>query len=105
VALPNDIARSDEKVREAFDGVFKAMVTMLRRDVKSTTLPTEDAALAIAAMCVGGMVVARALNDARLADRLRDAAAKASFRLGGWKTENGRPSRRRPRSKGKVSSA
>src|SRR5580693_6333195 len=72
VALPNDVARSDEKVRDAFDGVFKAMVTMLGRDVKTTTLPTEDAALAIAALCVGGMVVARALSDTRLADRLRD---------------------------------
>jgi TetR/AcrR family transcriptional regulator, transcriptional repressor for nem operon len=45
VALPNDIARGDEKVREAFDGVFRAMVAMLSRDVRITTLPTEDAAL------------------------------------------------------------
>jgi TetR/AcrR family transcriptional repressor of nem operon len=87
VALPNDIARSDEKVRDAFDGVFKAMVTMLGHDVKTTTLSAEDAALAIAAMCVGGMVVARALSDARLADRLREAATEVSLRLGGWNLE------------------
>jgi AcrR family transcriptional regulator len=86
VALPNDVARGDEKVRDAFDGVFKGMVTMLRRDVKSAELPTEETALAIAAMCVGGMVVARALSDTRLADRLREAATKASFRLGGWRS-------------------
>lgn len=84
VALPNDVARGDEKLRDAFNGVFKAMVAMLGRDVKSTTLPTEDTALAIAAMCVGGMVVARALSDTRLADRLRDAATEASLELGGW---------------------
>jgi TetR/AcrR family transcriptional regulator, transcriptional repressor for nem operon len=87
VALPNDIARSDEKVRDAFDGVFKAMVTMLGRDVKTTALPPEDTALAIAAMCVGGMVVARALNDKRLADQLREAATEVSLRLGGWNAE------------------
>src|SRR5580658_8766866 len=87
VALPNDIARSDGKVRDAFDGVFKAMVAMLGHDVKTTTLSAEDAALAIAAMCVGGMVVARALSDARLADRLREAATAVSLRLGGWNLE------------------
>jgi TetR/AcrR family transcriptional repressor of nem operon len=99
VALPNDIARSDEKVRDAFDRVFKAMVTMLGRDVKSTTRPAEDTALAIAAMCVGGMVVARALSDTSLADRLRDAATEAALQLGGWKSEKGRSLSRRPRSK------
>ena len=103
VALPNDIARSDEKVRDAFDGVFKGMVTMLRRDIKSSTLPAEDTALAIAAMCVGGRVVARALHDTKLADRLRDSAAKASFRLGGWETEKGRSTRPRPRPRSRPS--
>ena len=96
VALPNDVARSDEKVRDAFNGVFKAMVTMLGRDVKSTTRQPEDTALAIAALCVGGMVVARALSDTSLADRLRDAAAEASLALGGWKSESGKSSSRRP---------
>jgi TetR/AcrR family transcriptional regulator, transcriptional repressor for nem operon len=94
VALPNDIARSDGKVKDAFNGVFKAMVKMLHRDVKSASLAPQDTALAIAAMCVGGMVVARALSDARLADRLRDAATEASLRLGGWKSENDRASSR-----------
>jgi hypothetical protein len=74
------------------------MVAMLGRDVTSTTLPTEDAALAIAAMCVGGMVVARALSDTKLADRLRDAATEASLQLGGWKSENGSIVERTPHS-------
>jgi TetR/AcrR family transcriptional regulator, transcriptional repressor for nem operon len=92
VALPNDVARSDEKVRETFNGVFKAMVAMLGRDVKSSNRDPEDAALAIAALCVGGMVLARALSDTTLADRLRDAAAEASLALGGWKSENSQSS-------------
>jgi TetR/AcrR family transcriptional repressor of nem operon len=99
VALPNDVARSDGKVKDAFNGVFKGMVTMLGRDIKATTRQREGAALAIAALCVGGMVVARALSDASLADRLRDAAVQASFALGGWKSENGKsPGRRRRKS-------
>ncbi len=92
VALPNCVARSDEKVREAFSGVFRAMVTVLGRDIKSTARQPEDTALAIAALCVGGMVVARALSDTGLADRLRDAAAEASLALGGWQSENAKSS-------------
>jgi TetR/AcrR family transcriptional repressor of nem operon len=95
VALPNDVARSDEKVRETFNSVFKAMVAMLGRDVKNSTRDSEDAALAIAALCVGGMVLARALSDTTLADRLRDAAAEASLTLGGWKSGNSKSSSRR----------
>jgi AcrR family transcriptional regulator len=97
VALPNDVARSDEKVRETFNGVLKAMVATLGRDVKSSTRDPEDVALAIAALCVGGMVLARALSDTTLADRLRDAAAEASLALGGWKSENSKSSSRRSR--------
>lgn len=100
VALPNDVARSDEKVRQAFDGVFKAMVTTLGRDVKSTTRPPKDTALAIAALCVGGMVVARALSDTSLADRLRKAAAGAALALGGWESKDRKSSsRRQPKSR------
>jgi AcrR family transcriptional regulator len=99
VALPNDVARSDKKVRETFNGVFKAMVAMLGRGVKRSTRDSEDAALAIAALCVGGMVLARALSDTTLADRLRDAAAEASLSLGGWKSDNSKPSSRRVNSR------
>jgi TetR/AcrR family transcriptional repressor of nem operon len=94
VALPNDVARSGCKVRETFNDVFKAMVAMLGRDVKSSTRDPEDAALAIAALCVGGMVLARALSDTTLADRLRDVAAEVSLALGGWKSENSQSSSR-----------
>jgi len=87
VALPSDVARSDQKVKAAFENVFRAMVTVLGRDVKNTTQPPEDAAMAIAGLCIGGMVVARSLNDSRLSDRLRDAATHAALVLGGWKRD------------------
>jgi AcrR family transcriptional regulator len=87
VALPSDVARSDQKVKAAFENVFRAMVTVLGRDVKNTTQPTEDTAMAIAGLCIGGMVVARSLNDNRLSDHLRDAATHAALVLGGWKRD------------------
>jgi hypothetical protein len=61
------------------------MVKVLGRDVKNTTQPTEDTAMAIAGICIGVMVVARSLNDSRLSDHLRDAATHAALVLGGWK--------------------
>jgi AcrR family transcriptional regulator len=87
VALPSDVARSDQKVKAAFENVFRAMVTVLGRAVKNTTQPTEDTAMAIAGLCIGGMVVARSLNDSRLSDHLRDAATHAALVLGGWKRD------------------
>jgi AcrR family transcriptional regulator len=89
VALPSDVARSDLKVKAAFENVFRAMVTVLGRDVKNTTRPPEDTAMAIAGLCIGGMVVARSLNDSRLSDRLRDAATHAALVLGGWNRDLG----------------
>lgn len=85
VALPSDVARSDERVKEAFETVFKAMVTLLGRDVKNNCQPPENTAMAIAALCIGGMVTARSINDRRLSDRLREAAIDVALELGGWK--------------------
>jgi len=84
VALPSDVARSDETVKEAFETVFKAMVTLLGRDVRDSSQSREDTAMVIAALCIGGMVVARSMNDRELADRLREAATNGALELGGW---------------------
>jgi TetR/AcrR family transcriptional repressor of nem operon len=88
VALPNEVARSEEKVRIAFETVFKAMVSALGREIRDTR-QAEDSAMAIAALCIGGMVVARSLNDSALADRLREAATRTALMLGGWETPKG----------------
>src|SRR5580692_10031416 len=66
VALPSDVARSDEKVKAAFENVFKAMVTLLGRDARNDAWSREDSAMGVAALCIGGMVIARSLNDRRL---------------------------------------
>ena len=85
IALPNDVARSDTTVKAAFETVFKAMVALLGRDVKKSPRAKENSALAIAALCIGGMVVSRSMNDRALGEQLRDAATKVALELGGWK--------------------
>jgi len=60
------------------------MVSLLGRDVRSPEQTREDTAMAIAALCIGGMVVARSMNDRQLGDRLREAATNIALDLGGW---------------------
>jgi TetR/AcrR family transcriptional repressor of nem operon len=41
-------------------------------------------AQAIAALCVGGLVVARAMFNRAIADELREACMAVALTLGGW---------------------
>jgi AcrR family transcriptional regulator len=100
VALPSDVARSGKKAKRAFQAVFKAMVSVLERGSIQNGQPTSDTAQAIAALCVGGMVVARAMVDRKAADQLRNACMAVALRLGGW--EEKPPVRRRDRKGGSA---
>jgi AcrR family transcriptional regulator len=98
VALPSDVTRSGKSAKRAFETVFGAMVSVLERSLmQSRTRNTR--AQAIAALCVGGMVVARAMHDRPNADQLRDACMSVALELGGWKQVgdklNGKPARQR----------
>lgn len=92
IALPSDVARGDEKVKAAFESVFKAMVAALGREVRKPR--REETAMAVAALCIGGMVVARSMNDSEFGDRLRSSATQAALLLGGW-NKTKRPRRKR----------
>ena len=84
VALPTDVARSNVSAKRAFQTVFTAMVNMLERSLFDKTRPRRIRAQAIAAMCIGGMVVARTMVDRPLADELRHACTRMAYQLGGW---------------------
>jgi AcrR family transcriptional regulator len=85
VALPTDVARSDETARQAFETVFKAMVNVLERSLAEKGRQRRATAQAIAALSIGGMVVARAVVDRAVADELRDSCMAMAMKLGGWK--------------------
>ncbi len=84
VALPSDVARNGESAKRAYEAVFKAMVDILQSGSRTNQHPDRTVALAIAALCVGGMVIARASEDQTLADEVRDACKEVALRLGGW---------------------
>jgi TetR/AcrR family transcriptional regulator, transcriptional repressor for nem operon len=84
IALPTDVTRSDETAKHAFETVFSAMVSVLERSLKQSDQSRCTRAQAIAALCVGGMVVARAFENRAHADTLRDACMSVALELGGW---------------------
>jgi TetR/AcrR family transcriptional repressor of nem operon len=84
VALPGDVMRSGKGAKIAFETIFKAMVSVLERGMGVGR--RHRAAQATAALCVGGMVVARALEDRALADELRASCMAVALELGNWKT-------------------
>ncbi len=94
VALPTDVARSGKSARSAFETVFRSMVSVLERSLTQNGRPRRATAQSIASLCIGGMVVARALVDRTLADELRDACMSVALDLGGWakatKSRNGK---------------
>ena len=81
-ALPGDVARAGEKVKQAFEKVFQAMVSILERG-SSQRRSRRTPAQATAALCIGGMVVARALRNREQADELREACMTVALELCG----------------------
>ena len=84
VALPSDVSRCNASTKRAFETVFQAMVSVLERSSTQNRRSRRAMAQATAALCVGGMVVARAMASRRSADELRDACMSVALRLGGW---------------------
>jgi len=89
VALPTDVMRSGEETKRAFEDLFAAMVGLLERNVSDEKQQRRAKAQAVAALCVGGMVVARAIEDRVVADELRDACMSIALQLGGWLDTSG----------------
>jgi TetR/AcrR family transcriptional repressor of nem operon len=94
VALPTDVARSGKSARSAFETVFRSMVSVLERSLAQNGRSRRATAQGIASICIGGMVVARALVDPVLASELREACMSVALDLGGWsksaKSRNGK---------------
>lgn len=89
VALPTDVSRSGVEARRAFETVFKAMVSVLERSLVDKKHPRRTKAQAIAALCIGGMIVARTVTDHAVADDLRSACTAMALQLGGWQAHRG----------------
>ncbi len=80
IALPSDIARSNPQVQTSYMELLEAMVGLFENGIGEKDGEARQRALSLAALCVGGMVIAKSLPDSELAEEVRDAAQ--SFALG-----------------------
>jgi AcrR family transcriptional regulator len=84
IGLPNDIVRGGEAVKAAYRQVLEMMVGIFATNLAPGRESSRDRALTIAALCVGGMVLARAVGDEALSDQLREAARNHALASSGW---------------------
>ncbi len=84
IGLSNDVSRTDQSVRQAQESALKMMIETFERGVSATSQPARQLALALTSLCVGGMVLARAIENRSLADELRDATMNIALKLGEW---------------------
>jgi len=92
VAVPSDVARIDGVVKQAFERVFNAMASVFEEALRREGKAERERALAIAGICVGAMVVSRAVESPELADAIRAAARRTALDLGGWGKPGATPS-------------
>ncbi len=74
IALPSDIARSNPQVQTSYSELLQAMVGLFENGIGKRGREARQQALSMAALCVGGMVIAKSLPDSELAEEVRDAA-------------------------------
>ncbi len=85
VALPSDVARSSEAVRGAYQEVLLTMAGLFERGLSDTNDP-RNRAFALAALCVGGMTLARTVADEPLAQEIRSAVLDVALDLAASET-------------------
>jgi len=87
IALPSDVTRGNGAVKQAFGEVLEMMAGVFAANLRPTGQTSRERALALVALAVGGMVLARAVDDKALADEIRDCARKQAFETSGWEEE------------------
>ena len=93
IGLPSDVARSSQAVKAAYREVAASMIRLFEANLNGPR--AREQALVLAALCVGGMVLARGIDDQRLADDIRNAAHKQALKTTDW--SDGRPRARSDR--------
>lgn len=83
IALPSDVARAGPVVRRTYEGLLAGMIGVFERGVDPADGAARQAALAIATLCIGGMVIARTIEDDDLAAEIREAARVLALEVAG----------------------
>ena len=85
LALPSDVSRSSAAVKRAFRMVLDSMLSAFVANLQGPH--ARERGIALVSVCVGAMVVARAVDDPALATSFRKAARKHVLASSGWGTQ------------------
>jgi hypothetical protein len=74
--------RGSDTVKAAYREVLKKLIDIFLDDLDQPL--RRERALALATLCIGGVVAAKCVDDPALAGDLRRAAHRQALRTGGW---------------------
>lgn len=74
IAYATDVSRAGEKVRESYAELLEGMVRLFELNLPEEGEAARRKANSLAALCVGGMVIARALPGNPVGEEIRQAA-------------------------------
>ena len=83
IALPSDIARAGPAVRAAYQRLLAGMVGIFEASLPAAP-DRRRRALVLATLCIGGMVLARTVEESDLSRELREAAQSFALETGAW---------------------
>jgi TetR/AcrR family transcriptional regulator, transcriptional repressor for nem operon len=83
IGLPSDVARSSQAVKAAYREVVESMIRLFEANLNGPR--SRERALILIGLCVGGMVLARGLDEEHLADEIRNAVHKQALKTAGWR--------------------
>jgi TetR/AcrR family transcriptional repressor of nem operon len=90
IALPSDVARGNGVVKKAFREVLEMMVGAFAANLEPAGgQSSRERGLALVALAVGGMVLARAIDDQPLSDEIRACARAQAYETSGWDADGG----------------
>lgn len=78
IALSSDIARAGGETRAAYERLLEAMVWLFESNTDAPSSEARERALAMSALCVGGMILARTLPNSPIAEEVRVSAHKTA---------------------------
>jgi AcrR family transcriptional regulator len=82
IGMTSDVQRGGEAVKTAYQEVVQQLVKVFEDHLNEPQ--AREGALALVALCVGGMVLARNVRDPALADDFRRAAHAKVLTTAGW---------------------
>ena len=83
--------RGSDAVKAAYREVLQKLVEIFLDDLDEPQ--RHERALALAALCVGGIVTPKCVDDPVLAENLRRAAYRQALHIGGWTVPTSRRQR------------